>query len=480
MRRIVLALLGAVILAAASAAISLATVRHHGAGTTLTSWPEFGLNAQRSSTTDASTGITAANVGHLRLRRVELPGTVDSSAIFRGNVSVGGTTQNAIFVTTSYGITLAISPGSGQILWKFTPPGISSWVGSDQYTAATPIADPSGRYVYATSPDGLVHKLAVADGTEAPGWPVRVTPLPEREKLTSALNIAGGVLLASTGGYYGDAPPYVGHMVAINLQSGHIDAVFNTLCANRHTVIDPASCDASDSAIWSRGGPVVLPGGKRVAISTGNAPWNGTTDFGDSVIELGLPNLHYVAAYTPTDQSQLNQSDADLGSGGPIVLPGGALLQGGKDGMLRVISTHRMDGRAKAFPEHTGGQLQILRTPGGAQLFSEPAVWHSHVFVADGAGTTAYVDRHDHLHAIWSNGNHGTSPVVAGGLLYVYDMDSGGINVYAPRSGKLVTTLACGGGHWNSPIVVDGYVIEPEGNANNHDTSGVLDIWSAS
>ena len=74
---------------------------------------------------------------------------------------------------------------------------------------------------------------------------MRITPLPVREKLTASLNISGGELLASTGGYIGDAPPYVGHLVAISLASGHIDAVFNTLCANRRRIIDPTSCPAS-------------------------------------------------------------------------------------------------------------------------------------------------------------------------------------------------------------------------------------------
>ena len=473
----VLALAAALVSAVAGAG---ASVRRQTTASMLTSWPEFGLNAQRTSSTDDSTGITAANVAHLHLRTVQLPGTADNSPIFLSGVNIGGTAHSVVIVTTIYGITLAIDPANGQTLWKFTPPGIGGWVGSYQYTASTPIADPSGQYVYATSPNGLVHKLSVANGSEAPGWPVRITPLPSREKLTSALSIAGGELLATTGGYYGDPPPYVGHIVAINLQSGHIDAVFNTLCAQHHTIIDPASCKASDSAIWSRGGPVVLPSRKRVLISTGNAPWNGTTNFGDSVIELTLPNLHFVAAYTPVDQARLNESDTDLGSGGPVLLPGGAALQGGKDGLLRVISLHHMDGRAKPYPEHTGGQLQLLPTPGGAELFSEPAVWHSYVFVADGGGTAGYVVLHHRLHPVWGNSRHGTSPVVAGGLLYVYDMDDGGINVYLPTSGKLLTTLACGSGHWNSPIVVDGYVIEGEGDANNHDTSGVLDIWSTS
>ncbi|HUJ92873.1 MAG TPA: hypothetical protein VLW05_09245, partial [Gaiellaceae bacterium] len=65
--------------------------------------------------------------------------------------------------------------------------------------------------------------------------------------------------------------------------------------------------------------------------------------------------------------------------------------------------------------------------------------------------------------------------VVAGGLVWVYD-PGGGLNVYTP-GGTLVTTLPCGTGHWNSPIVVDGHVVLPEGNANDHATTGVLDVW---
>jgi outer membrane protein assembly factor BamB len=477
-RRISILVAATVALAALAAGAASALERHPGSAPMLANWPEFGLNPQRTGSTDDATGITAANVGHLHLRRVQLPGTVDNSPIYLSGVNVEGSVRNVVVVTTTYGITMAIDPASGQILWKFTPPGISTWAGTAQITVATPIADASSGYVYATSPNGLVHKLSLENGSEAAGWPARITVLPSREKLTAGLNIAGDELLASTGGYIGDAPPYVGHIVAINLQTGHIEAVFNTLCANRHKIINPPSCDASDSAILSRSGPVVLRGGKRVLIATGNAPWNGTTDFGDSVIELSLPGLRFVQAYTPADQEHLNTSDTDEGSGSPALLPGDLVLQGGKDGLLRVISLDHMDGRAKPFPEQTGGQLQLLPTPGGAELFSAPAVWHAYVFVADGAGTTAYVVRNRRLHAIWTNGNHGTSPVLAGGLLYVYDMDSGGINVYQPKSGKLVTTLACGPGHWNSPIVVDGYVIEGEGDANDHQTSGVLDIWS--
>ena len=68
-------------------------------------------------------------------------------------------------------------------------------------------------------------------------------------------------------------------------------------------------------------------------------------------------------------------------------------------------------------------------------------------------------------------------PVVAGGLLYVYN-PSGGLHIYDPASGTPIANLSCGGGHWNSPMVADGRIALPEGNANAHSSTGVLDIWS--
>ena len=42
------------------------------------------------------------------------------------------------------------------------------------------------------------------------------------------------------------------------------------------------------------------------------------------------------------------------------------------------------------------------------------------------------------------------------------------------------TTLPAGPGHWSSPIVTDGRIALPEGDANEHRTSGVLDIYRVS
>lgn len=460
-----------------------------GSGTAaeLTTWPEFGLDPQRSDATEAATGITAANVGHLRDRRITLPGTIDSSPIYVGGATVRGATHDVAVMTSSYGRTFAIDAGSGKRLWTYTPPGYSGWVGSAQITNASPLLDPSPRhrYVYAASPDGVVHKLSLASGKEvhAGAWPVTVTRDPTKEKMAAALNVDGPYVIAATGGYIGDAPVYQGHVVLIDRGSGKIRAVFNTLCANRHTVIVPTSCPQSDSAILSRGGAVVEPGGKRLLVDTGNGTWDGSRYFGDSVLELTVPGLHLRQSYTPRNQAELNSGDLDLGSSAPALLGEGRVLVAGKDGVMRVLDLARLDGSAPGGKARLGGEVQTLQTPGDTELFTAPAVLRhgkqTTVFVADFSATAAYALRGGRLHQLWENDTPGTSPILAGGLLYVYEPSAGGIEVYQPASSKPIAKLPGEPGHWNSPIVVDGHVIEPEGDANDHSGTGTVDILSA-
>jgi PQQ-like domain len=453
-------------------------------------WPRFDFNAQRSGVGPAATGLGAHNVGALVLRKVRLPGTVDSSAIELQGVDVGGHTHDVAIMTTTYGRTLALDPGTGRILWEFTPSDIKAYEGSSQITTATPIADPDRQFVYAASPDGRIHKLSVATGREvhSGGWPVSVTLDATHEKIAAALNISGNSVVVTTGGYIGDIPPYQGHVVMIDRSSGRITAVWNSLCSDRHSLIVPRSCPASDSAIWGRAGAVIEPDTGRILVATGNAPFNGSTDWGDSVLELSPDATRLLHNWTPTNQAQLNSSDSDLGSTSPAVLPdyqGRRLaVQGGKAGVLDLLDLDRLDGTTGGPSGRTGGQIDQIQSPGGDQVFTAPAVWSNggriYVFVGDGSGTWAYVvtggGAHPRLRVAWRSSDGGTSPVVAGGLLYVYD-PGGALDIYLPATGHRLVSLPAGGGHWNSPIVVGGRVILPVGNANDHDTSGTLDIF---
>jgi outer membrane protein assembly factor BamB len=454
------------VLAASASAAPRATSGHD--------WLRFGWSASRTSAPTFATGITTTNVHSLVRQQVTLDGTVDSSPIYLHGVRTGGATHDVFFVTTTYGKTEAIDAANGNVLWRFTPPGYSSWAGSAQITTATPVADPGRQWVYAAAPNGRIYKLAVADGHAA--WSVSITDLPSREKIAASLNYYNGRVIATTGGYIGDAPPYQGHVAVIQASNGKLMHVWNSLCSNRHGLIVPSTCATSDSAIWGRAGAVVDPANGQLLVATGNAPWNGQTDWGDSVLRLSADAASLIGNYTPTNTEELNSTDADLGSTSPVLLGEAYLAQGGKDGKIRVLSVGRMRGTTP----HKGGELQVLPTPSGTDLFTAPAVWHASsgtwMFAADNGATAAYRFRNGRLSVAWRHGTGGTSPVVAGGLLWVYD-PGGGLNVYVPSSGRLVATLASGGGHWNSPIVVDGRVALPEGKANEHATRGVLDIW---
>jgi hypothetical protein len=445
-------------------------------------WPLFGYDAVRSNTDPNPTGVTAATVAGLRRHVVALPGTVDSSPIFLHAVTIGGRRRDAFFMTTTYGRTIALSR-SGRLLWTFTPAAYASLAGTAQITTATPAADPGRRFVYAASPDGLIHKLAVADGREvtAGGWPARVTLLPTREKIASALNVWRGSVLVTTGGYIGDAPPYQGHVVAISRATGRIEAVFNSLCSATRRLLEPAACPQSDSAIWGRAGAVVDPATGAILVATGNAEFDGRTSWGDSVLALAPGPGRVLRSYTPADQARLNATDLDLGSSAPALVGGRGLVvaQGGKDGVLRLVAL------AARPPGGLGGELQELPTPGGEPLFTAIAVARTgaaeRLVVADGAGTAAYRVRGagtaTRLVSLWSNANPGTSPVMAGGLLYVYD-PGGALNVYDPASGRRLASLPAGPGHWSSPIAAAGVVALPVGDANDHATTGAIDLYT--
>src|SRR5262249_25821142 len=151
--------------------------------------------------------------------------------------------------------------------------------------------------------------------------------------------------------------------------------------------------------------------------------------------------------------------------------------QGGKDALIRLLDITAIAG---AGP-HTGNELQTMSTPSRNMLFTAPAVWRGRadtwMFAADTGGTAAWRISNGQFTKAWSYSTAGTSPVVAGGLLYVYD-PNGALHIYDPTDGRAIATLSCGRGHWNSPIVADGRIALPEGNANQRATTGLLNIWT--
>jgi outer membrane protein assembly factor BamB len=447
-------------------------------------WPLFGYDPARSSFNTAEHALTVGNVHHLRERwQISLGAIADSTPIFIGRVRLGRYYRPMLFQTTTSGVTYGIEAETGHILWKFTTTG-------PNYTHSTPAADPSDRSIYAPGVDGKVHKLNVANGHEirAAGFPARLTRMPNSEAVESPLNVANGYLYGTTSGYDGDAPPYDGHVVSVNLKTG-AETVFDSLCSQKHGLPGPHTCAQQRSGIWARGGAVVDPDttmNGRVYAATGNGDFDansGGTNYGDSVVALSADLADLLGSYTPTDYQQLQDGDVDLGSTSPTILPDQPksqtpwmMVQGGKDAILKLLNRAALPG--------VGGELQLVDLPAG--LFSTPAVWtdassNAWIFMGFSNGVEAYrletnSSGASELVEIWqstagSTGGEGTSPVVANGIVFVA-FDGQVIALDAINGDELWSSAKYGSGktigpvHWQSPIVVDGWVYCSDQNGN--------------
>jgi outer membrane protein assembly factor BamB len=225
---------------------------------------------------------------------------------------------------------------------------------------------------------------------------------------------------------------------------------------------------------------VVEPGSGDIYVTTGNGDWNGRTNWGDSILKLSADGLRVLDSYTPTNQQQLNATDADLGSAAPSLLPAipgshtpHVLIQGGKDQKLRLVNRDDMSGRGG--PGHLGGELALLDWP-GCNLFTQSVSWQEGnvvwVAIAGTCGMATYQVGSDSsgrvtLRAIWHNSMDATSPVLANGVLYA--ATDGAVYAWDAHTGQQLWSSkgASAGGsigaiHWESLIVVNGHVYIPD------------------
>jgi outer membrane protein assembly factor BamB len=440
-------------------------------------WPVFGHDAARSGVDAGDVVLNVKNVHKLRARwQISFGAGVvaDSTPILLDSVPFRGKARRMLFQTAKNGMTFGIDAFSGHIVWRFATHG-------PKITNSTPAADPSGTAIYVPGVDGFVRKVDAATGRElsAPGFPDLITRMRQTEKDASPLNIANGYVYATTSGYIGDAPPYDGHVVSVRLSDGSRH-VFNSLCSNYRKLPTPASCSYSDSGIWSRGGAVVDPDAAmngEVYVATGNGNFDANQsgfNYGDSVIGLTGDALGIVGNYTPADYQHLDQYDLDLGSTSPALLPRQAnsstplmLVQGGKDQILRLVDRNPLPGVA--------GELQEISV--SWPLFSTPAVWtdaanRTWIFLGFSQAVDAYrltaAGSTSRLAGIWQStagqtGGEGTSPVVSNGIVFVA-FDNALIALDAVSGHELWTSAMPSAGktigpvHWESPIVVNGWV----------------------
>ncbi|MDQ6832053.1 MAG: hypothetical protein M3008_01540, partial [Chloroflexota bacterium] len=456
-------------------------------------WPQFDGGPQHTGNNPQETAITPANVAGLSvLFQTALPDVADGAPAVLQAVGTASGVVDLVFVTTRAGHIIALNARTGLTVWSrpHGPGPCRTNAGSTPcYTTASPALDPNRQFVYAYGLDGYAHKHRVGDGAEITGggWPALATSKPQDEKGSSALSVATAAdgtsyLYVSHAGYPGDAGDYQGHLTTINLATG-AQHVFNMLCSAQtvHFAAAPRSpdCGETHGAIWARPGVVFDPQTGRIYLATGNGAFDGVQDWGNSVVALhpdgtGGANGGPLDSYTPTNYVALDAGDLDVGSTAPALVPTPAgsvvthlAVQGGKDGMLRLLDLDNLSGQGS--PGHIGGEVgPAIPLPQGGEVLSSPAVWVNPrdgriwVFVTTDQGIaglrlTSGAGGLPVLQPVWQKGGTSdASPLVANGVLF--HADGARVIAYDPTNGDVLgqTPAVLGGFHWESPVVANG------------------------
>jgi len=467
-------------------------------------WLQFNGDASHSGNNTLENKISVSSVGQLQmLFQVSLPGIADGAPVYLSNVSTSSGLRDVIFVTTRAGHIAALDAHTGVLLWSKQHGPAGCLINHNQsrnelcYTTSSPAIDPNREFVYSYGLDGYVHKYAVGDGTEilTGGWPKLTTLKGYDEKGSSALSIATATngtsfLYVAQAGYPGDLGNYQGHLTVINLTDG-TQKVFNTLCSDQtvHFVdsritTGPDCYPDTTAAVWARPGVIYDPYHDRILISTGNGTFQPANFlWGDTVLSLnpdgsgsgGSP----LDSYTPANYQSLQDLDLDLGSTAPAILPPASgkyprlAVQGGKDGVLRLINLDQLSGQSGVG--HTGGEVFSMAAPMGGNILTQPAVWVNPadssiwIFVSNDAGLAGFQltispGGDPSLTLKWTSGG-GTSPLEANGVVFIAH---GGLiaALNATTGNQLWSDIHIGQIHWESPIVANGmlYITNQNGN----------------
>jgi hypothetical protein len=135
------------------------------------------------------------------------------------------------------------------------------------------------------------------------------------------------------------------------------------LAANRLNDTQATSPDSFFlSSIWMSGYGVAADPSGNLYFVTGNSDPSGTTynsvtNISESVAKVSPDLTQLLSFFTPSDVGELDQGDADFGSGGVLLLPNGAsrlalAAAAGKEGTLFLLNRKSLGGYTPSGPNH--------------------------------------------------------------------------------------------------------------------------------
>ena len=120
--------------------------------------------------------------------------------------------------------------------------------------------------------------------------------------------------------------------------------------------------------VWASGNGLAGSSDGSIFYQTGNDINSSLAELGDSFVKLhgDGKSLSMVSHYQPPAAGNYRAGDTDLGAGGPMLLPGGKLIGGGKDGMFFLLSQQDLTSGPTSFQAYFN--TFHLPTPGTAGL----------------------------------------------------------------------------------------------------------------
>lgn len=330
-------------------------------------------DAARTSSNLNESRLTLSNVNPEtfgKLWTLPVDGQVYAQPLYLAGVAVPDKgTRNVLYVATMHNSVYAFdadpSPAH-EPLWKVsfgTPVPAANYSDSTQFTdialeagiLSTPVMDPAANTLYVVSSHYaggryyyLLHALDLGTGTEKQNGPVEINATAKGTGDDSsdgviafrpfwhiqrpALTLTGGNLYIAFGSH-ADSGVYHGWLIS-----------YDAADITRQTGVFNTTPDGFGGSIWMSGRGLAVDDEGNLYGATGNGFFDGRRSFGESILKLsGTQALALLDWFTPSNYEALNDADRDLGSCGPLLIPGTKLLvTAGKEGVVYVMDRGQM------------------------------------------------------------------------------------------------------------------------------------------
>jgi hypothetical protein len=335
------------------------------AGANVATWhsdaQRTGLNPNEESLSPAT--VTPQTFG--KLFSYLLDGYPYGQPLLVSNLAINSGKHNVVFAATEKDSVYAFDAdnyGSGTPFWQVSllqsgeKPMTDGPIQPYQGITSTPVIDMTSNTIYVVSAQTLtatgastfrLNALDITTGKQKFGGPVTI----QAKMLgTNSTNKNGWVyldtsciqraalLVANSTVYIGFGGCHSGWLLAYGAQSLAQTGVFNA-----GPDVNGENGYPGAGGIWMGGGGPAADDSGNIYITTGDGPWDGNRAWGESVMKFpnnGTLSETPLDYFTPDDHNYMNCDDADLASGGLLLIPGSTqALAGGKTGKLYLVNT---------------------------------------------------------------------------------------------------------------------------------------------